>query len=153
MLGALQNAKDPGSLSTFLTQSQNMANNLAQINSSTATSQNTLTMQMADAAQQKLANERLALQQKMNPQPTNSNPPTELDPFIYFQDGTTIDTTNNILTTSGGTQFDILTGIEIFDQSSIINMANGAYLDTKKNIMTMSDGTKIDTVTGLKITA
>ena len=153
ILGALQNSKNAGSVSAFLAQSQSTADNLAQINSSTASSQNTLTMQMADAAQQKRSNERLAMLQKMNPQQTNANPPTQLDSFIYFGDGTTIDTVNNVLTPSDGTQFDILTGIEIFDQSSIINMANGAYLDTKKNIMTMSDGTKIDTVTGLKITA
>src|SRR5262249_42930419 len=57
MMGALQNSKDPGSLSTFLSQSQTMANNLAQINSSTASDQNTLTMQMNDAAKQKLASE------------------------------------------------------------------------------------------------
>ena len=36
---------------------------------------------------QKRANEKLALAQKMNPQQTNFNPPAALDPFIYFQDG------------------------------------------------------------------
>jgi hypothetical protein len=152
LLGTLQNAKNPGTLTSFLTNSQNTANNLAQINSSTAQSQNTLTFQMADAAAQKRMNERFALQQKMNPQQTNFNPPKELDSFIYFEDGTSIDTVNNIMTMPNGTQIDTTTGLTYIDPKSIISMANGAYLDTKNNIMTMSDGTRIDTVTGLKIT-
>jgi hypothetical protein len=152
MIGALQDSKYPGSIKNFLAQSQNTAANLALISQGTQQSAATLALQMADAAQAKRTQERLALQQKLNPQQQNFNPPTELDPFIYFEDGTTIDTVNNILTMSDGTQYDVLTGIEIFDQSSIISMANGAYLDTKKNILTMADGTKIDTVTGLQIT-
>ena len=75
------------------------------------------------------------------------------DPFIYFNDGSSIDTANNVLTMANGTQIDTTTGLQIIDQSSIISMANGAYLDTKNNILHMSDGTKVDTVTGLKITA
>ena len=60
--GAVRGQRDdPGSIDTFLTQSQNLANNLAQITSDTS-SQNTLIMQMSDAAQQKLASERQALQ-------------------------------------------------------------------------------------------
>jgi hypothetical protein len=153
LLGALQNAKNPGSLKQFLDNSQNTATALAQINSSTAQSQNTLTMQMADAAAQKRQNELQALQQKMNPQQTNFNPPTELDSFIYFEDGTSIDTVNNIMTMANGTQIDTTTGLTYIDPKSIVSMANGAYLDTKNNILTMADGTKIDTVTGLKITA
>lgn len=153
MMGALQNSKDdPGSIDTFLAQSQKIADNLAQINSDTS-SQNTLMMQMSDAAQQKLASERQALQQKMTAQQTNYTPPTELDSFIYFDDGTSIDTVNNIMTMSDGTQIDTTTGQELIDSASIINMANGAYLDTKNNVLTMADGTKFDTVTGLKITA
>jgi hypothetical protein len=96
--------------------------------------------------------EKLALQQKFDQQPTNFNPPTELDPIIYFGDGSNIDTTSNVLTLLNGTQIDITTGQEVVDLSSIINLANGAYIDTKKNIMTLPDGTKIDTVTGLRIT-
>jgi hypothetical protein len=153
LLGALQNAKNPGSLTNFLSNSLNNANNLALINSSTAQSQNTLTIQMANDAAQKRADERAALAQKLNPQQTNFNPPKELDSFIYFEDGTSIDTVNNIMTMPNGTQIDTTTGLTYIDPKSIISMANGAYLDTKNNIMTLSDGTKIDTVTGLKITA
>ena len=153
LMGALQDARYPGSLKNFLARSQNTAANLALITQGTTQSQNTLTLQMADAAQQKRMNERLALAQKLNPQNTNFNPPKQLDPFIYFQDGSSIDTANNVLTMANGTQIDTTTGLQIIDHSSIISLANGAYLDTKNNILTMSDGTKVDTVTGLKITA
>ena len=54
---------------------------------STQSSAATLALQMADAAQAKRMQEKLALQQKFNQQPTNYNPPTELDPVIYFEDG------------------------------------------------------------------
>jgi hypothetical protein len=152
MLGALQDSKYPGSIKNFLAKSERTASNFALISQGTQQSAATLALQMADAAQAKRAEEKLALEQKLNPQQQNFTPPTELDPFIYFEDGTVIDTVNNVLTMSDGTQYDVLTGVEIFDQSSIISMANGAYLDTKKNILTMADGTKIDTVTGLQIT-
>jgi hypothetical protein len=153
LLGTLQDARYPASIKNFLTKSQTAASNLALINSSTAQAQNTLTMQMADTAAQKRMNEKLALAQKLNPQQTNFNPPKELDSFIYFEDGSSIDTVNNIMTMANGTQIDTTTGLQYIDPKSIISMANGAYLDTKNNIMTMADGTRIDTVTGLKITA
>ena len=78
-------------------------------------------------------------------------PKNVLDPFIYFDDGSVIDTNSNILTTKDGTQIDITTGVKVIDTSSIMQLANGAYLDTKNNILTLPDGTQIDTVTGLKI--
>ena len=74
-----------------------------------------------------------------------------LDAFIYFSDGTTIDTNANIMTRPDGTQYDTVTGARYVDPASIIQMANGSYLDTKNNILTMPDGTQVDTVTGLKI--
>jgi len=153
LMGMLKDARYPASIKNFLAKSQSTAANLALISQSTAQSQSTLTLQMADAAQQKRMQERVALLQKLNPQQSNFNPPTKLDPFIYFQDGSSIDTENNILTMSNGTQIDTTTGMQIIDHNSIISMANGAYLDTKNNILTMSDGTKIDTITGLKVTA
>jgi hypothetical protein len=150
IMGALQDSKYPGTIENFLTKSQKTMANFAQISASTQSSSATLALQMADAAQAKRVQEKLALQQKFNQQPTNYNPPTELDPVIYFEDGSNIDTTTNIMTLLNGTQID--TGQEVVDLSSIINFANGAYIDTKKNIMTLADGTKIDTVTGLQIT-
>jgi hypothetical protein len=152
IMGALQDSKYPGSIENFLTKSQKTMANFAQITASTQSSAATLALQMADAAQAKRMQEKLALQQKFDQQPTNYNPPTELDPVIYFEDGSNIDTTTNVMTLLNGTQIDITTGLEVVDPSSIINLANGAYIDTKKNIMTLADGTKIDTVTGLKIT-
>jgi hypothetical protein len=153
LLGALQDSRYPASIKNFLAKSQSTASNLALISQGAAQSQSTLTLQMSDTAQQKLQQERIALLVKLNPQQSNFNPPTKLDPFIYFQDGSSIDTENNILTMSNGTQIDTTTGLQVIDQSSIISMANGAYLDTKNNILHMSDGSQIDTVTGLKVTA
>lgn len=148
----LQDSRNGTSLRSFLANSQNAANTLQLINQGTAQSQATLTLQMSDTAQQKLQQEKIAQLVKLNPQQSNFNPARQLDPFIYFQDGTSIDTANNILTMSNGTQIDTTTGLQIIDQSSIISMANGAYLDTKNNVLHMSDGSKVDTVTGLKIT-
>jgi hypothetical protein len=152
LMGALQDARYPASIKNFLTKSQNSANNLALIAQNTQQSAGSLAAQMASAAAQKRAAEKLAFAQKLNATQTNYNPPATLDPFIYFDGGSSIDTANNILTLSNGTQIDTTTGLQVIDSSSIINMANGAYLDTKNNILTMADGTKIDTVTGLQIT-
>ena len=152
MMGALQDSKYPGSIKNFLAKSEKTAANFALISQGTQQSAATLALQMADAAQAKRMQEKLAQAQKFNQQATNYNPPTELDPIIYFEDGTNIDTTTNIMTLLNGTQIDITTGHEVVDLSSIVNLANGAYIDTKKNIMTLADGTKIDTVTGLQIT-
>jgi hypothetical protein len=74
-----------------------------------------------------------------------------LDPYIYFADGSTIDTTSSIMTMANGDQFDITTGAKYVDPTMIIQMANGSYLDTKNNILTMPDGTRIDTVTGINL--
>ena len=153
LMGMLQDSRYSASIKNFLAKSQSTANSLQLINSSTAQAMSTLTLQMADTAQQKRQEAQIAMLQKLNPQHSNYNPPAQLDPFIYFEDGSSIDTVNNIMTMSNGTQIDTTTGLQIIDTSSIINMANGAYLDTKNNILTMSDGTKIDTVTGLKVTA
>jgi hypothetical protein len=73
-------------------------------------------------------------------------------PVIYFSDGSTLDTINNIFTMSDGKQVDATTGQPYVDPNSVIRMANGAYLDTKNSILHMADGTEIDAVTGLIIT-
>jgi hypothetical protein len=152
LMGMLQDSRYPSSIKNFLAKSQSTANALQLINDSTAQSASTLTLQRADAAQQKLQQEKVAMLVKLNPQQSNFNPQKQLDPFIYFEDGSSIDTQNNILTMSNGTQIDTVTGLQVIDTSSMISMANGAYLDTKNSILHMSDGTRIDTVTGLKIT-
>jgi hypothetical protein len=154
MMGTLQSAahNQPGSLRSFLASSQSISNNLALIAQSTATSAGALAIQMSDAAAQKRQQELAARAQALNPQETNFTPPAGLDPVIYFEDGTSIDTTTNIMTLPNGKQIDTTTGLEYHDPATIVSMANGAYLDTKNNILTMADGTKIDTVTGLAIT-
>jgi hypothetical protein len=106
---------------------------------------------MAQAAAQKRAAEMAAMQAKLNPAPTNYNPPRELDPVIYFQDGSFIDTQSSVMTLVNGTKIDITNGQQVVDPSSLIQMANGAYLNTQTHILTMADGTKIDTITGLKV--
>jgi hypothetical protein len=153
LLGALSDARDSsGSIKSFLVKSQNNANSFALISSSTAQASFNLISQMASNAAQKRNDDQIAMLQKLNPMPVNYNPPTTLDPVIYFDDGSSLDTDKNILTMSNGKQIDTKTGQAYIEPGSLIQMANGAYLDTKNNILTMSDGTKIDTVTGLIIT-
>lgn len=155
LLGTLNDARaaNPGSLKTFLAKSQNQAANLALISQSTQSSMLSITMQMAATSAQKRADAQAAQIQKLfGAGPTNYNPPTKLDSFVYFDDGTTIDLENNIMTKPDGSQFDTISGSPYHEPGSLIQMANGAYLDTKNNIMTMADGTKIDTITGLTIT-
>ena len=153
MLGTLQDARSGYSLKTFLAKSQNASYALAQISASAQTSANQLLVQMSQTSAQKRRDELTALAAKLNPVQTNYTPSKGLDPIVFFEDGSTLDTTSNIMTMANGKQIDTTTGQEYHDPKDIISMANGAYLDTKNNILTMSDGTKIDTVTGLKVTA
>jgi hypothetical protein len=152
MMGALQDARAGYSIKTFLAKSQNNLYALAQIAQNAQTSSSALTVQMSQAAAKKRYDEQVALQVKLNPVHTNYTPPKGLDPVIYFGDGSSVDTTSNIMTLSNGKQIDTTTGLEYHDPKDIISMANGAYLDTKNNILHMSDGTQVDSITGLKIT-
>jgi hypothetical protein len=152
LLGMLDNAGGDGSIDSFLGSSINTANSFALISQNSVTSASSLFAQIAaqnaqNAAQKKLQDfmdAQAAAQQMVQPK-------NMLDPVIYFSDGSTIDTNNNILTMADGTQIDTTTGTKVINSASIMQLANGAYLDTKNNIMTMPDGTQIDTVTGLKI--
>lgn len=152
LLGSLA-ARSDGTIKSFLANSQSNANGFALISSSTAQAAFNLVLQEASAASQKRAADKLNAQLAQNAPPTNYTPPHGLDPVIYFDDGTTLDTVNNIFTKLDGTQIDATTGQPYIEPGSIIEMANGAYLDTKNNILTMTDGTKIDIITGLTITA
>ena len=152
MLGTLQDARSGYSLKTFLAKSQNAAYALAQITASNQTSANALLVQMSQTSAQKRHDELVALAAKLNPVQTNYTPPKGLDPVVFFDDGSTLDTTSNILTMSNGKQIDTTTGQEYHDPKDIISMANGAYLDTKNNILHMADGTQLDSITGVKIT-
>jgi hypothetical protein len=155
LLGMLQNAAtSDGSINSFLRQSSNSANAFATISQTSLTNASSLVaqiaannMQQANAKKlQDALNQLTAKQQEVQPKNT-------LDPVIYFADGSTIDTTSNILTETDGTQYDITTGLKYVDTSSIVQLGNGAYLNTKTNIMTLADGTQIDTVTGLTVPA
>ena len=153
LLGMLQNAAtSDGTINSFLGQSSNTANAFAAISQTSLTNASSLVaqiaatnMQQANAKKlQDALNQLTAKQQQVQPKNT-------LDPVIYLPDGSTIDTTSNILTETDGTQYDITTGLKYVDPSSIVQLGNGAYLNTSTNIMTLADGTQIDTVTGLKV--
>ena len=155
LLGMLSNAaagNNDGSTSSFLTNSISAANGLATIAQSTVTSYSSLIAQMASARQQKAQAQKLddamkSLQDTQNMVAKKN----VLDSFIYMPDGSSIDTANNVMTMSDGTQYDITTGAKYVDPSMIIQMANGSYLDTKNNILTMADGSRIDSVTGIRL--
>jgi hypothetical protein len=145
-------AGNDGSTKTFLTNSIAAANTFATISQGSVTSYSSLIAQMASARQQKAQAQKLddamkSLQDTQN-QVQKKN---VLESFIYMPDGSTIDTTSNIMTMSDGTQYDITSGAKYVDPSMIIQMANGSYLDTKNNILTMADGTRIDSVTGINL--
>lgn len=149
MLGALENVGN-GSVGSFLSQASDFSNSLQLISQNSVTNAGSFYSQIAQQNQQTAANQKLeqafeALQSTLV-QPTNT-----VAPVIYFGNGSSLDTTSNILTMPDGTQYDTTTGARYFDPSYMIQMANGAYLDTKNNILTLGDGTQIDTVTGLKL--
>jgi hypothetical protein len=152
IFGMLQNAGGDGSINSFLGQSATAANQLALISQNGVTNAGSLYAQIAaqtikdrnDKITQDALDALARTQQAVLPK-------NVLDPVIYMPDGTTIDTTSNIMTRPDGKQYDVTTGTRYFDPASIIQLANGAYLDTKNNILTMADGTQIDTITGLKV--
>ena len=152
LLGMLQNAGGDGSIGSFLNSSSLIANNLATISQSSVSNAGSLFAQIA-ASNLKQANakklqdslDQLSAQQQM------VQAKNVLDTVIYFPNGSTLDTNNNILTMPNGMQYDTTTGAKYVDPASIIQMANGAYLNTGTNILTLPDGTQIDTVTGLKV--
>jgi hypothetical protein len=155
LLGMLSNAaagNNDGSTSSFLTNSISAANGLATIAQTSVTSYSSLIAQQASARQQKAQAQKLDDAMK-SLQQTQSQVQAKnvLDPTIFMPDGSTIDTTNNIMTMANGDQYDITTGAKYVDPSMIIQMANGSYLDTKNNILTMADGSRIDSVTGIRL--
>ena len=143
ILGALQN----GGVSA-----SQAANAFATISLGSTQNKSQLVQQIAASNAQQQANDKLQKAiEELNATANQLQPQNNLDPFIYFPNGSSIDTTNNILTMSDGTQIDITTGLRYVDPAYVIHLANGAYIDTKNNIMFMPDGTEIDTLTGLKI--
>lgn len=151
ILGALANSGD-GSIGSFLSESSLNAGNFALISQNNLTNSVQFYTQLAAQNQQQQQQEQLqkvadALQQEQS----MVQPKSLLPPVIFFADGTTIDTTSNIMTKPDGTQYDATTGAKYVDPADLIQLGNGAYIDTQTNIMTMADGTQIDTTTGLTV--
>ena len=157
ILGALSAASStkyqPGSVVEFLSNTS-AADAFTAIGQNTTSAAISLTLQTAQQVlQQRQADRLKKVFDQLQTVRDMVQPKNVLDPVIFFDDGSTLDTNANILTRSDGKKFDSVTGAPYVDPASIVQMANGAYLDTMNNILTMPDGTRIDTVTGLKITA
>jgi hypothetical protein len=156
MMGALQSSSQdtqPGSVASFLAQSQATANNLASIMQSSVQNEDQLYDQIAQNEGQQAAQQRLDQENALlnPPAQTNYTPPATLDPIEYYDDGSSLDTTSNILTMPNGAQIDVTTGLSYVDPSSLVSLANGAYLNTATNMITESDGTQIDATTGIAV--
>lgn len=155
ILGALQNAgSNDGSIGSFLNRSSSFSNAFALITTNNVTSASSFYAQVASqndqARQQKQLQDALdALQQTGQ----MVKPENTLDPFIYFADGSYIDTNSNILTMKDGTQYDTVTGLKYVDPAALVDLGGGSYLNTNTNIITMANGTQIDATTGIKVTA
>jgi hypothetical protein len=152
LLGMLQNAGGDGSINSFLSTTSSLADNIATISQTSVTNAGALVAQIASTNLQQ-ANAK-KLQESLDQLAAQQNmvaAKNVLDPFIYFPNGSTIDTENNILTMPDGTQYDTTTGLKYVDPKSIMQLPGGGYLNTSTNILTMPDGTQIDTVTGLKV--
>lgn len=100
LLGMLRSAgSNDGSLSSFLSSSASTANNFALISQNTVTNASSLVAQIASQNQKTADTKKLqdalaslsASQQAVAPK-------NVLDPIIFFDDGSTIDTNSNILT-------------------------------------------------------
>ena len=154
ILGALQDAgSNDGSIGTFLNQSSSFSNTFALITSNNTSSASSFYAQIASQNDQKRQQDALqkaleGLQQTQSMvQPTNT-----LDPFIYFPNGSYIDTNSNILTLEDGSQIDTTTGLPYVDPASLVDLGGGSTLNTNTNVITLADGTKIDATTGIKVT-
>lgn len=151
VIGMLQNAGD-GSVSSFLNATQAFANNMATISQSSLTNTSSFYAQLASQAIQKRNDEKMQqVSAELQRQQNMVKPKNVLDTYIYFENGSTLNTETNVMTLSDGSQIDAITGAKVIDPEFVIQMANGAWLDTKNNILTTADGTQYDTVTGLKL--
>jgi hypothetical protein len=158
MMGALQTASTAstgpaGSIKSFLATSQSNADAFASIAQSSVQAAGQFYAQLAATEGQQAAQDRQAKEAALldPPAQTNFTPPRELDPVVYYDDGSSLNTTSNIMTLSNGSQIDITTGLPYVDPKSVITMANGAYLDITNNILHEADGTRIDATTGLTL--
>ena len=155
LLGELQTAAagSDGSIKTFLADSQSNADAFASIAQSSVQAAGQFYAQLAASEGQQAAQDRAAKEAALlnPPAQTNYTPPATLDPVVYYDDGSSLDSTSNILTLSNGTQIDVTTGLQYVDPKSIVELANGAYLDTNLNILHEADGTQVNATTGIKL--
>jgi hypothetical protein len=152
VFGALTSGND-GSIGSFLGQASGYANTFANISQNTVSSSTNFYAQIA--AQNQAMQQQQQLQQALTDlanQQAMVQPQNTLDPFIYFANGSSLDTTNNILTMSDGSQIDTTTGLPYVNPANIVDLGGGSYLNSSTNVITLADGTKIDAVTGLKVT-
>jgi hypothetical protein len=148
MMGALDASRKGNSRKTFA----NVANSFALIAQNNVSNTSSFYAQLASQAIQKRQDK--VMEQVLKELSRSHNmvkPKNVLDPTIFFADGSTLNTTTNIMTMVTGKQYDVTTGAEYIDPAFIVQMANGSYLNTQTNVLTMTDGTQIDTVTGLKV--
>ena len=153
MMGALQGASSkkykPGSIGAHVTSQQNAGLALTTIAQTGVVNATSLAIQAGDRALQKRTMERFAEASKHNVPMIPAAPLG--DSTIYFDNGSTLDTVNNILTLASGKKIDSITGADWSNPASIVQLGNGSYLDTANNILTMANGTKINTVNGLLV--
>ena len=151
MMCALQTASSksnkPGSIAAYMSSQQNTGLALATIAQTGVTNVTQLSIQTGDLAAQKRIQERMLQAQKHN---VPMIPAAPLGgSTLYFENGSVLDTANNILTLSNGKKIDSITGADWVDPKSIVQIGNGSYLNTATNILTMANGTKINTINGL----
>ena len=145
---ALTSGND-GSVSSFLGQASGYANTFASITQNTVTSATNFYAQIAANNQQ--TQQLMDALTQLQDQQSMVQPENTLDPYIYFSNGSSLDTNNNILTMPDGSQVDTTTGLPYVDPANLVDLGGGSYLNTQTNIMTLADGTQIDAVTGLKV--
>ena len=117
MMGALQTATGgaDGSIKSFLATSQSNANAFSSIAQSSVQAAGQFYAQLAATQGQQAAEDRQAQENALEnpPEQTNYTPPEPQPPVLYYDDGSSLDTTSNIMTLSNGSQIDITTGLSI----------------------------------------
>ena len=100
MMGALQTATagPDGSIKSFLATSQSNADAFASIAQSSVQAAGQFYAQLAATEGQQAAEDRQAKEAALlnPPAQTNYTPPRQLDPVVYYDDGSSLDTTSNI---------------------------------------------------------
>jgi len=149
-LGLASSKKYPvGSIKAYIAGQQNNALVLSSIAQTGVINATELAIKAGDLAMQKRGQDRATEAAKHNVPMIPAAPLG--DSIMYFENGSVLDTANNILTLSNGKKIDAITGADWVDPKSIVQLGNGSYLDTANSILTLSNGTRINTITGLVV--